>query len=226
MKRGDVVRAPHRDADRPSSPSGVRNRSHLKRRLIAAGLKENRCENEDCGLAEWRGKPLSMALHHVNGDGSDNRLENLRMLCPNCHSQTENFAGRNRKRPRRAGGNGVLIASGRLRTRQNRADCASVWVGRSHDRSNSSSASSLDFSAVPSCPARTRWASSPPPCSASPAPLVGFLLFTEVLGIGDNKAFDLGGLIGAVIGVMLLLGLYRAFVRDRGARGGAAHPAR
>ena len=57
--------------------------------------------------------------------------------------------------------------------------------------------------------------------------LVGFFLFTELLGIGDNKAFDLGGLIGAVIGAMLLLGLYRAFVRDKG-RGttGRAHPAR
>ena len=53
--------------------------------------------------------------------------------------------------------------------------------------------------------------------------LVGFLLFTELLGIGDNEAFDLGGLIGAVIGAMLLLGLYRMFMRDKGdARGGAA----
>ena len=73
-----------------------RNRSHVKRRLLAAGLKENRCER--CGIEEWLGAPLSMALHHVNGDGSDNRLENLQMLCPNCHSQTENFAGRNRAR--------------------------------------------------------------------------------------------------------------------------------
>ncbi|HYH87609.1 MAG TPA: GlsB/YeaQ/YmgE family stress response membrane protein [Solirubrobacteraceae bacterium] len=43
--------------------------------------------------------------------------------------------------------------------------------------------------------------------------LVGFLIFTELLGIGDNAAFDLGGLIGAVIGVLILLGLYRAFVK-------------
>ena len=47
--------------------------------------------------------------------------------------------------------------------------------------------------------------------------LVGFFLFTELLGIGDTKAFDLGGLIGAVLGVMLLLGMYRVFMRDRGA---------
>jgi uncharacterized membrane protein YeaQ/YmgE (transglycosylase-associated protein family) len=43
--------------------------------------------------------------------------------------------------------------------------------------------------------------------------LVGFLLFTELLGIGDNEAFDLGGLIGAIIGVMILLGIYRAVAK-------------
>jgi transposase-like protein len=69
-----------------------RNRGTVKKALVRAGLKESRCE--DCGISEWRGKPLSLALHHVNGDGHDNRLENLRLLCPNCHSLTENFAGR------------------------------------------------------------------------------------------------------------------------------------
>jgi uncharacterized membrane protein YeaQ/YmgE (transglycosylase-associated protein family) len=48
--------------------------------------------------------------------------------------------------------------------------------------------------------------------------LVGFLVFTELLGIGDNEAFDLGGLVGAVIGVVLILFLYERFA-DRGARG-------
>ena len=56
-------------------------------RLAAEGLtaseKEERCET--CGLTEWRGAALAMALHHVNGD----RLANLRMLCPNCHAQTD-----------------------------------------------------------------------------------------------------------------------------------------
>lgn len=75
------------------------NRSHLKRRLIEEGLKVNRCER--CGLTEWRGEPLSMALHHRNGIGKDNRLANLELLCPNCHAQTENFAGRNVARHRR-----------------------------------------------------------------------------------------------------------------------------
>ncbi len=68
-------------------------RGHLNMRLIAAGLKENRCEL--CGLDAWRGEPLSIALHHINGDGLDNRLENLQFLCPNCHSQTDTFGGRN-----------------------------------------------------------------------------------------------------------------------------------
>jgi uncharacterized membrane protein YeaQ/YmgE (transglycosylase-associated protein family) len=45
--------------------------------------------------------------------------------------------------------------------------------------------------------------------------LIGFFLFTELLGIGDDDMFDLGGLVGAIIGVMLLLGLYRAFVARR-----------
>ena len=76
-----------------------RSRGHLKARLINEGLKENRCEA--CGITEWLGKPLSMELHHVNGDGSDNRLENLQLLCGNCHSQTDNWGGRGVQRKTR-----------------------------------------------------------------------------------------------------------------------------
>jgi 5-methylcytosine-specific restriction endonuclease McrA len=72
-----------------------RQRGHLKLRLIAAGLLLGACY--ECGISEWRDLPLSLALHHVNGDGKDNRLENLQLLCPNCHSQTKNFAGRNKR---------------------------------------------------------------------------------------------------------------------------------
>ena len=69
-------------------------RSHLKSRLISEGLKTDRCEV--CGLREWQGAPITLALHHINGTRTDNRLQNLQVLCPNCHSQTDTFAGRRR----------------------------------------------------------------------------------------------------------------------------------
>jgi Zn finger protein HypA/HybF involved in hydrogenase expression len=62
---------------------------------IAAGLKNNKCEV--CGLEEWAGMPIEMELHHVNGDRTDHRLDNLEMICPNCHSQTMNFRAKNIK---------------------------------------------------------------------------------------------------------------------------------
>jgi hypothetical protein len=68
-------------------------RDHLKRRLIKAELKENRCEI--CGITHWMGKPVNMQLHHKNGDGLDNRLENIQLLCGTCHSQTNTYGGRN-----------------------------------------------------------------------------------------------------------------------------------
>lgn len=72
------------------------NRCHLKNRLIKAGLLINKCYICE-QLPLWNSKPLSLQLDHINGISDDNRLENLRLLCPNCHSQTDNFAGRNKK---------------------------------------------------------------------------------------------------------------------------------
>jgi transposase len=95
-KRGDLKTRPHGAPIEVYLVSGRRtNRTHLKQRLLAEGLKKNRCER--CGIESWLGEPLSMALHHINGDGLDNRLENLALLCPNCHAQTPNFSGRNRR---------------------------------------------------------------------------------------------------------------------------------
>jgi hypothetical protein len=74
------------------------SRTHLKERLLKEGFKRNICEA--CGLTEWQGRPLNMQLHHNNGDGSDNRLENISFLCPNCHAQTDTWGGRNGHRRR------------------------------------------------------------------------------------------------------------------------------
>jgi 5-methylcytosine-specific restriction endonuclease McrA len=72
----------------------------LKRRLLSDGLLQPRCS--ECGLTEWRGARLALVLDHVNGNPRDHRLENLRLLCPNCNSQTATFAGRNKRRRRLA----------------------------------------------------------------------------------------------------------------------------
>lgn len=81
------------------------HRNNLKLRLIAEGVKEARCEL--CGCREWQGKPIALQLHHVNGNGADNRLANLQLLCPNCHSQTDTWGARNRRLRPPADGGGV-----------------------------------------------------------------------------------------------------------------------
>lgn len=72
------------------------NSNALKKRLIKEGYKENKCE--DCyNKGEWNDKHLELELDHINGDSRDNRLENLRILCPNCHSQTPTFRKKKKK---------------------------------------------------------------------------------------------------------------------------------
>lgn len=81
---------------RPLSEILVLNpRTHhaSKGRLIREGVLENRCQL--CGIGpEWNGRPLVLQLDHTNGNHQDWRLENLRILCPNCHTQTPTFGGR------------------------------------------------------------------------------------------------------------------------------------
>lgn len=71
------------------------SRSSLKKRLYSEGFKERKCEL--CGQdEEWRGKKMSLILDHINGIWNDNRLENLRIVCPNCNATLDTHCGKNK----------------------------------------------------------------------------------------------------------------------------------
>lgn len=74
------------------------NNNNLKKKLFQANLLKNCCYV--CDITTWKNKPLSLHLDHINGINHDNRIENLRLLCPNCHSQTDTYAGRNMRKAR------------------------------------------------------------------------------------------------------------------------------
>ena len=66
----------------------------LKNRLLKENILENKCSI--CGIDEWQGKQISLQLDHIDGDNHNHRLENLRLVCPNCHSQTDTYCGKNK----------------------------------------------------------------------------------------------------------------------------------
>ena len=71
------------------------SRTHLKKRLYREGLKTRLCEL--CGQGEdWKGNHMSLILDHINGVYNDNRLENLRIVCPNCNATLDTHAGKNK----------------------------------------------------------------------------------------------------------------------------------
>ncbi|WDQ44093.1 HNH endonuclease [Staphylococcus phage ESa2] len=75
--------------------SNYSNISRLKKRLVKEKLLTYKCYI--CNISSWRNKDITLQLDHINGNRRDHRIENLRFLCPNCHSQTETYAGRNTK---------------------------------------------------------------------------------------------------------------------------------
>jgi len=75
----------------------IASRVTVKRYLFDLRLKEELCEECNIGTL-YNDKKLVLELHHINGVGNDNRLENLQILCPNCHSQTDTYKGANVKR--------------------------------------------------------------------------------------------------------------------------------
>jgi hypothetical protein len=77
--------------------SSAISRSTVKKRLIKENLIEYKC-SMCCNKGKWNNQELVLQLDHINGINTDNRIENLRFLCPNCHTQTDTFTGRNSKK--------------------------------------------------------------------------------------------------------------------------------
>lgn len=92
IKRFDTTGIPKKCLSEMLVKNGSGNSNSLKKRLIKEGVKEEVCEV--CHNSEWMGEKIPLDLHHINGDHFDNRLENLIILCPNCHRMTKNWGGK------------------------------------------------------------------------------------------------------------------------------------
>ena len=92
--KGKVI-GPKRPIEEYLKENSVVQSFRLKNRLLLEGIKQHKCEC--CGITEWNKKPAPLELDHINGNHHDNRLENLRILCPNCHAQTDTYRGKNKK---------------------------------------------------------------------------------------------------------------------------------
>jgi HNH endonuclease len=106
------------------------SRGSLKRRLYSAGLKQRTCEL--CGQGEdWRGKRMALILDHINGVATDNRIENLQIVCPNCASTLDTHCGRNLRLIR----DRVCEECGsEFRPRTVEQRFCSLYCGRHHER--------------------------------------------------------------------------------------------
>ena len=95
-KRAHVAQTYHPMNEILVENSSYTNIARLKIRLVNEGILKYECAI--CGnRGEWLGKPLSLQLDHIDGNHSNHSLQNLRFLCPNCHTQTDTFSGKNAK---------------------------------------------------------------------------------------------------------------------------------
>ena len=77
------------------SSENSHNKGILKREYIRRILGgEEKCEI--CGIGEWIGKPITMQIHHKDGNNKNNSIDNLQLLCPNCHAQTDTYCNKKR----------------------------------------------------------------------------------------------------------------------------------
>tara|TARA_B100000073_G_C23488061_1_gene474416 strand:+ start:168 stop:629 length:462 start_codon:yes stop_codon:yes gene_type:complete len=78
-----------------SNEFGIQS-NKLRQRLISEGYKEYKCEI--CGIMEWNGQLAPLELDHIDGNHHNNTLDNLRVICPNCHAQTDTYRGKNKNK--------------------------------------------------------------------------------------------------------------------------------
>jgi hypothetical protein len=90
-----VVRGPQLDIEEYLNNKRSIQSHKLKLRLIRQGIFEHKCYC--CGLTSWNGQPIPLELEHKNGNPQDNSLDNLTLLCPNCHALTTTYRGKNKK---------------------------------------------------------------------------------------------------------------------------------
>lgn len=106
----------------------------VKQRIVKDNLLEYRCTK--CGIDSWQGETIVLDLDHINGNNTDNRLINLRYLCPNCHSQTDTYKGRNKNSGKqKVSDSELLTAYNKCRTiRQTLLDLGLAAKGGNYER--------------------------------------------------------------------------------------------
>jgi hypothetical protein len=126
-RRGSRATAPPLDEVLVENSSYARGK--LKERLFATGLKQPICEI--CGLDEfWHGNRMALVLDHINGVSNDHRLENLRIVCPNCAATLDTHCGRNLPRERVCPSCGGTFAPRHLRHRYCSQECWGTVAGQ------------------------------------------------------------------------------------------------